>query len=105
MTTLQIISVVILSAGLMFILWRIRSLLLDSIRKDGKAEISLVVRGVTDARQLEQVVRSLMWQRSRIGLASLIIIVDDGMSDEARRMAEIFAEENDYIQITSKREF
>lgn len=104
MNALQIIAVVIFIVGLMFVIWSIATLLYGSIHKDGTAEVSLVIRGVNDAQQLEHVVRSLMWQRSRIGLASLIIIVDDGLSDEARQMAEIYAEENDFIEIEDKRE-
>lgn len=105
MDILQIIAVIALSAVFMLMLFAIKNAILKTGGKNGDAEVDFLVTGITDAEELESIVRSLIWQRSRIGLVSAILIVDDTLGNEARRMAQIFADENDFIRIVSGRKF
>lgn len=99
MNTVQIFGVIVLSSAFMILLIWIRSTLLKIACKDLESEVYFVLAGIKSASELELVIRSMMWHRNWIGQTSSIIIVDDGLSPEVRRMAEIFAEGNDYIQI------
>lgn len=99
MNTMQILCVILLSSAFMTLIILIRSALLKTTRRDFEAEIYFVLSGVKKASDLEQIMRSLIRHRSRINCPSTIVIVDDGLSYELRRMAEIYAEENYFIEI------
>lgn len=99
MNTMQIVCAILLSSAFMILIFWLRSALIKTTRGNFQAEVYFVLSGVKKASDLEQIIRSLIRHRSRIKPISNIIIIDDGLSDELRRMAEIFAEENDFIEI------
>lgn len=99
MEALQVIAAVLISAAFMFLLWGIKALLMNLAARAEMSSGSFVLTGTESAAELENIVRCLLWQRKRLGQKFDIIIIDQGLDEEKRRMAEIFSKENDCVKI------
>lgn len=103
MEVLQIIVAIAISAAFMFLLWSIKSLLMNLAARAEETKKGFVLDATQSAAELENAVRCLLWQRSRLGQNFDIYIVGEGLDEEKLRMAEIFSRENDCVKIISSR--
>lgn len=99
MEALQIIAAIAISAALMILIWSIKALLMHLASRARPTRDGFVLTEIENASELENTVRCILWQRRRLGLDIDIYIVDEGMDDEERHMAEIFSRENDCVKI------
>jgi len=76
----------------------VRRILLTPIPKTDGASIVTVVSVSGDAPQLEQTIGGLLWLLDSGTLDSTILIVDRGLSESGRKMAQLIL--NDYSSIT-----
>ncbi|NLW65136.1 MAG: hypothetical protein GXY26_02745 [Clostridiales bacterium] len=103
METLQIITAVIISAAFMLLLWSIKALLMRLAARAEATRDGFILTGTVSAAELENTVRCLLWKRSRLGQNFDIVILDEGLDEEKRQMAEIFSRENSCVKIISCR--
>ena len=89
------------AVGLATILWMIVSLFL---RKKGRmfSRVTAVVRGEGDGTDLEYTVRTLSQLRYERGTFGTILILDGGLSEEGRELAELLAREEDFVVLCSR---
>lgn len=103
MEALQIIAAIAISAAFMLFLWSIKAVLMRLAVRAEKTKEGFVLAETKSAAEMEYAVRSLLWQRSRLGQNFDIYIVGEGLDEEKLRMAEIFSRENDCVKIISSR--
>ena len=95
METLQIMAVIAVSAGFMLLIWKLKALLYKSLQKPKNGAYR--VSGIKTPAELENTVRSLVWQRAREGQLVDITINCAGFDEEMLRMARLFARDHEYI--------
>ena len=96
----QVVACVLATAGLILFCWcLIGSFLLPVAGRN----LTAVYRAGGDASDLEQTVRSFSWLRGTGMIEMPLRIVDCGMDEETRRLAERLARTHPYIQIVREK--
>ena len=94
----QVVACVLATAGLILFCWcLIGSFLLPVAGRN----LTAVYLASGDSTDLEQTVRSFSWLRGTGMIEMPLKIVDCGMDNEARRLAERLARAHPYIQIVA----
>ena len=83
--TMEVLLTALCSAGLALAAWWLFGRLLRPIPG---TQMRVVLRGEGDGSGLEQAVRSLMWLRSLGLLSCPVTILDEGLTDEGRWLAQ-----------------
>lgn len=88
----EIIIAVAVCAALLAVVYAARGMLLTPVRRHRDTDVFTVIRAVGDADGLEQIIEGLLWLRDSGKAETDIIIVCDGLTDEAEKRAELLAE-------------
>lgn len=87
----EIIIAAAVCAAVAAVIYSVKGLLLTPVLRREDADVFAVIRAKSEAAGLEQTMRGLMWLKDS-GKADMgLIIVDDGMTLETRRRAELLA--------------
>lgn len=78
-----LIAAAVLSFG-----WLLFGRLVTPVKTGKDVRLYCLLRARGDAENLQQTVKSLQWMDSTRVLRARIMIVDDGLSEEGRKMAE-----------------
>lgn len=93
---------VCIAAGLtllvLFLVWLIRGLLLTPVSMSRNMDLTLTLRLRGACPELENTVNGLVWLIKSGTLCGRIVLKDEGLDEESRRMAELL--ERDYSFIT-----
>ena len=79
----------LVSGVLVFTMWAIRGVLLTPISVGENERIRIVLTVCGESPCLQSTVESLLWFRENGTLACEIVIEDNGMDSDTRRVAEI----------------
>lgn len=88
----EIIIAIAVCASLLAIIYAARGMLLTPVRRHHGTDVFTVIRASGEAEGLEQIIEGLLWLRDSGKVETDIIIVCDGLTDEAERRAELLAE-------------
>lgn len=90
MDILGIFIAFILSLGLMLLLWALKGSLLKSALRNRGEGLCLVLASGKDGAALEQELNALLWLRKDSLPRARLVLLDEGLSEGGRRLAEIF---------------
>ena len=81
---IQITLCVLLILGFAWLLWMLSGALLTPVRSGRDTRITLVVQARGDAPELENLLRGIRWLRESGTLMADVLLVDCGLTDDAR---------------------
>lgn len=84
----EVIITVLMCALVFFASLYIRKKLFCPIRHGGNIGVTVVITAKGDSPELEQTLRSYISQMENMGIDE-ILVVDDGMSSDARKVCEL----------------
>ncbi|MGM9521912.1 MAG: hypothetical protein ACI3VB_05480 [Oscillospiraceae bacterium] len=90
----EIIIAAAVCAAVAAVIWSVRGMLLTPVIRREDVDVFAVIRARGEAAGLEQTVRGLLWLGDSGKAEMGLIIVDDGMTQEAHRRAEMLAEQS-----------
>jgi hypothetical protein len=96
---LKIILSIAVAAALIIFIWYLRGILLTPVPLGKNMSISAVVRVCGSCRELEATADALLWLVRNGTLPVDIILVDAGMDEESRKVAEFLARDNRCIKL------
>lgn len=85
---IQITLCVLLILGFAWLLWMLSGALLTPVRSGRDTRITLVVQARGDAPELENLLRGIRWLRESGTLMADVLLVDCGLTDDARALCE-----------------
>ena len=100
---IQITLCALLILGFAWLLRMLGCALLTPVRSSRDAQLTLVIRARGDAPELEQLLRGIRWLREGGTLVADVLLIDCGLTDEARRRAELL-ERSDAARICTPAE-
>lgn len=84
----QITLCVLLILGFAWLLWMLGCALLTPVRSGRDTRITLVVQARGDAPELENLLRGIRWLRESGTLMADVLLVDCGLTNDARALCE-----------------
>ena len=102
---IQITLCVLLILGFAWLLWMLSGALLTPVRSGGDTRITLVVQARGDAPELENLLRGALWLRESGTVAADILLVDCGLTEDARSMANYLADREKNAEVIDAKEF
>ena len=88
---IQITLCALLILGFAWLLRMLGCTLLTPVRSGRDARLTLVIRACGDAPELEQLLRGIRWLRESGTLMADVLLVDCGLTDDARALCECAA--------------
>lgn len=101
MELLNLLAVLILCSGFVFLLWEFKGWLLKPILGGRSTSITVVVSAKGAAPELEQTISGLLWLKRNGTLNADILIIDEGLDDEAAMKARLLSTEDYSVQVCS----
>ena len=95
----QAVIAIIFCVFLVFVISEIKRRLLQSLDTGGDTELTIVIRAAGSAPTLEQTLKSAGSMQKNSRHSAEIVIIDEGLTYEARRIAELFAKSNGCTRI------
>lgn len=90
METIGIIIAFLFSLSFILLLWEVKGRLLRSSFQNKGAGVSFVLTAGAQTRALEQRLKTLLWLRDDTMPLARLVVLDEGMSAENKRIAERF---------------
>lgn len=95
-----------IAAGLtlliMFLVWLIRGLLLTPVPMSRNMDLTMTLRLRGACPELESTVNGLVWLIKNGTVCGQIVLRDDGLDEESRRMAELLAKDYSFISLEDR---
>lgn len=96
---IQAVIAIIFCFFLVFVISEIKRRLLQSLDYDENTELTIVIRAADSAPALEQTLKSAALMQRNSRRTAEIIIIDEGLTYEARQIAELFTKNNGCTRI------
>lgn len=101
---IQITLCVLLILGFAWLLWMLGCALLTPVRSGRDTRITLVVQARGDAPELENLLRGIRWLRESGTLTADVLLVDCGLTDDARALCERAAWQREDLKLCNTEE-
>lgn len=101
---IQITLCVLLILGFAWLLWMLGCALLTPVRSGRDTRITLVVQARGDAPELENLLRGIRWLRESGTLMADVLLVDCGLTDDARALCEHAARQREDLKLCNTEE-
>jgi len=94
----------LIAAGLVYLIWLLRGVMLTPIRTGANGTLELVVRVAGPAPELEQTVNGLLWLTESGTLDGRVLIIDEGMDDSTALVAARLARHSRRVELRRREE-
>lgn len=101
---IQITLCVLLILGFAWLLWMLGCALLTPVRSGRDTRITLVVQARGDAPELENLLRGIRWLHESGTLMADVLLVDCGLTDDARALCERAALQREDLKLCNTEE-
>ena len=101
---IQITLCVLLILGFAWLLWMLGCVLLTPVRSGRDTRITFVVQARGDAPELENLLRGIRWLRESGTLMADVLLVDCGLTDDARALCERAAQQCEDLKLCNTEE-
>lgn len=88
---LKILASALIAAGVVFLCWALRGLMLTPLRVGRRTDLTVLLRVTGPEPGLEETLTGLLWLKKNGTLPAAIVIEDAGMDDETKALATLMA--------------
>lgn len=88
---LKILASALIAAGIVFLCWLLRGLMLTPLRLGHRSRLTVLLRVTGPEPGLEETLSGLLWLKKNGTLPADIVVEDAGMDDETKAVAALMA--------------